>query len=288
MNYQEYFSLYLSTVGWALAVALAFYIPERFAPAEKGQPTANRVANLVYTPVVVAIIFLIQPLFNPVFNFAFTSSGGGLLWAVISRPSGVMGQVIFAIAFAVVWDVWQYWVHRLQHNSSYLWQTHRFHHSDTALNATSQARHHALNNIPALIGYLPVLVLFGSQQPHFIVTFLMFRLWGFVNHANLRISFGPFTPLIAGPQWHRIHHSIESQHLNQNFATFFPFIDKMFGTYYKPQKNEYPATGLLDGQSLLREATVEPFYGLVSLARAQLRIVRPGRRAERGVGETEV
>lgn len=282
----EYLRLYLSTVAWALALALAFYLPERLAPAEKGQPGVNRIANLIYTPVVIAIIFLIQPLFNPVFTLVLTFSGGGLLWAVITRPSGVAGQVIFAVAFAVVWDIWQYWVHRLQHRSNYLWQTHRFHHSETALNATSQARHHALNNIPALIGYLPMVMLFGSQHPHFVATFLMFRLWGFVNHANVRINFGPLTPIVAGPQWHRIHHSIESQHLDQNFATFFPFIDKLFGTYYAPQKDEYPRTGLLDGQSTLREATVEPLFGLGRITLAQVRKLRlRGRQGKCEIGE---
>jgi sterol desaturase/sphingolipid hydroxylase (fatty acid hydroxylase superfamily) len=91
----------------------------------------------------------------------------------------------------------------------------------------------------------------------------MFRLWGFVNHSNIRLNLGPLTPVISGPHWHRIHHSINQEHYDKNYATFFPFIDIIFGTYHKPERDEYPQTGLPGGEneSYLREATISPFSG---------------------------
>jgi sterol desaturase/sphingolipid hydroxylase (fatty acid hydroxylase superfamily) len=283
MGFEDYFRLYFTTLIWALLLALIFYLPERLAPAEKDQPRAKRIRNLIYTPVVIAIIFLLQPLFGPLYSFALTSTGGGLL--SISPPNSFGGQLAFAVAFAVVWDVWSYWVHRLQHTSEFLWQSHKFHHTETALNSTTQARHHALNYVVMLISYLPVIALFGPQQPHFIATFLMFRLWGFVNHANVRLNFGPLTPVIAGPQWHRIHHSIYAEHMDRNFATFFPFIDRLFGTYYAPHKNEFPPTGMLTDEpaSELREATVAPLFAWNKIARRQLRKLKMIRRQRQGL-----
>jgi sterol desaturase/sphingolipid hydroxylase (fatty acid hydroxylase superfamily) len=161
----------------------------------------------------------------------------------------------------VLWDLWQYWLHRLQHTVPFLWQTHRFHHTETALNATSQTRHHFLSYLLSVIFYLPMLVIFGGQSPPYLAAFVMFRLWGFVNHANVRLNIGLLTPIISGPQWHRIHHSKLLEHQNRNFATFFPFIDVVFGTYYCPRKDEYPVTGLIEEVpvKLLREATIAPF-----------------------------
>jgi sterol desaturase/sphingolipid hydroxylase (fatty acid hydroxylase superfamily) len=57
------------------------------------------------------------------------------------------------------------------------------------------------------------------------------------------VAFGAATPLLAGPQWHRIHHSTQPEHANRNFAAFFPFLDTLFGTYYAPRAGEYPPTG---------------------------------------------
>lgn len=270
MEFEILFRQYLNTLIWALLLALIFYLPERFSPAENGQPLNKRIANLIYTPIVIAIILLLQPLFGPLFTFALVSTNGGLLG--LSQPSSLPGQLVFALAFAVGWDIWSYWVHRLQHTNSFLWQSHKFHHTETALNSTTQARHHALHYVVSLIAYLPVIAVFGALQPHFIAVFLMFRLWGFVNHANVRLSLGPLTPVVAGPQWHRIHHSILAEHYNRNFATFFPFIDIFFGTYYRPHRREFPATGLTDEEKTtdLCEATVAPLFALSNMAHLHL------------------
>jgi sterol desaturase/sphingolipid hydroxylase (fatty acid hydroxylase superfamily) len=113
-----------------------------------------------------------------------------------------------------------------------------------------------------MIGYAPMLVFVGISAPHALVAALMFRVWGFVNHANVRLPFGRLTVVVAGPQWHRIHHSVYPEHFDKNFAAFFPFIDRLFGTYYEPAQNEYPETGLPEASpSDLEQATTAPFAG---------------------------
>ncbi len=270
MRVETLFWQYLNILIWALLLALIFYLPERSAPAEERQPQNKRIANLLYTPVVIGVILSLHALFAPLFTVTLVWTNGGLLG--LTPPISLMGQLFFAVVFALGWDIWSYWVHRLQHTNAVLWQTHRFHHTETALNSTTQARHHPLHYVFSLIAYLPVVAVIGAVQPHFVAVFVMFRLWGFVNHANIRLPFGPLTPVIAGPQWHRIHHSIHAEHFNRNFATFFPFIDIIFGTYYRPHREEYPATGLPgeDQASNLREATVVPVLNLSNMARRRL------------------
>lgn len=192
---------------------------------------------------------------------------------LINPPRGIFAEFGFALTFAFVWDLWQYWVHRMQHAWPVFWQTHRFHHSETALNASAQARSHMLNYVMRTIMYLPLLLVWGSMSPHFAAAFVMFRLWGFVNHANTRLNLGFLTPIISGPHWHRIHHSTFAEHYDKNFAAFFPFIDILFGTYYRPGKDEYPATGIpvREFSGDLSEATIAPFVGLYGLSLCQIR-----------------
>jgi sterol desaturase/sphingolipid hydroxylase (fatty acid hydroxylase superfamily) len=64
--------------------------------------------------------------------------------------------------------------------------------------------------------------------------------WTFLIHANLKLSLGPLSWLVDGPQVHRIHHSQLPQHFDRNFAAFFPIWDVLFGTYYHPARGEFP------------------------------------------------
>ena len=71
------------------------------------------------------------------------------------------------------------------------------------------------------------------------------------------------TGVVTGPQYHRIDHSIESNHLGKNYAAFFPIWDWIFGTYCRPAKGEWPETGLPDTNGVwgLGEMVFSPFAG---------------------------
>jgi sterol desaturase/sphingolipid hydroxylase (fatty acid hydroxylase superfamily) len=272
------FGTYLSLVGSIFLTALIFYPFELLFPAEKKQPWAKRLVNLLYVPVLLAVgLIFIQPLATLVAVRLFEFTGGGLLPYWLVAPQSFVHHLGFAFAFVLWWDLWQYWCHRLQHAVPLLWETHRFHHSETALNSTTTARHHVFEQALTAAFYLPVLLIVGGFAPHWIVGFVLFRVWGFVNHANLRIPFGPLTPVISGPQWHRIHHSALEAHRHRNFAVFFPFIDIIFGTYYRPLKGEYPPTGLMGGEKPKpwSEATVGPLVSWAKRIQRAFKELRP-------------
>lgn len=257
---------YLTILATVTAIAILFAGVERLFPAERGQPARRWLFNLAYTPFALAFALAIGIAVAPVFARATGMTGGGILPGLGAAGSGPLSQVAFALAYAFSWDCMQYGLHRLQHRLPSLWATHRFHHDETALNATAQGRVHITSYALASLFHVPVLLLFGPRAPHFVAAFLMFTLWGFVNHANLRFGFGPLAPLLSSPQWHRIHHSRLPQHRDRNFAVLFPAIDMMFGTYWHPRRDEYPATGLDEPERpSLYAATIEPLAAWRSL-----------------------
>jgi sterol desaturase/sphingolipid hydroxylase (fatty acid hydroxylase superfamily) len=78
-------------------------------------------------------------------------------------------------------------------------------------------------------------------------------------HANVRIRLGRFVTWIGNPQWHRIHHSVQPEHFDKNFAGLLPLWDIVFGTAWVPRRDEYPATGLdLDEKIGVLEGIVWP------------------------------
>jgi sterol desaturase/sphingolipid hydroxylase (fatty acid hydroxylase superfamily) len=249
---------YLWTVGPVAAVSLLLLPLERLAPVEARQPAGRLLFNLLYGPVIFAFALATLIAAAPAYLFVSGLAGGGLVPALARQA--VWAQILFALAYGFAWDLAQYWLHRLQHALPFLWETHRFHHEETALNVAAYSRGHFLGITAVVLFNLPLAVLFGSQAPNAVAAFLMFPLWGYFTHANLKLGFGPLSPFLVGPQWHRIHHSALPEHRDRNFATLFPVIDLAFGTYYRPRPDEYPPTGT-DGEpvSSLRGATVQPF-----------------------------
>jgi sterol desaturase/sphingolipid hydroxylase (fatty acid hydroxylase superfamily) len=55
-------------------------------------------------------------------------------------------------------------------------------------------------------------------------------------HANVRWQFRPVRGLIATPAFHHWHHSADRAALDKNFAVHTPLWDRLFGTYYLPER----------------------------------------------------
>jgi sterol desaturase/sphingolipid hydroxylase (fatty acid hydroxylase superfamily) len=249
---------YLGTIGPMVALSLLLLPLEWIAPAEPGQPAGRLLFNLIYGPLVLAFALSALIAVAPAYALVSDAAGGGLV--PVFEGTGLWSLILFALAYGFAWDLIQYWLHRMQHAVPFLWEMHRFHHEETALNAFAYPRGHFLGVIAVILFNLPVVLLFGTRSPHAAAAFLMFPLWGYFTHANLRLGFGPLTPLLASPQWHRIHHSALPEHRDRNFSTLFPVIDIAFGTYHRPAPGAYPPTGT-GGEPLgnLRGATIEPF-----------------------------
>lgn len=161
------------------------------------------------------------------------------------QERGLFGAVVATAVYALVWDFFQYWMHRLEHRFAVLWIFHRVHHSDTHMNASTALRQSVGG---ALLGFLlthiPTALICGGNLLPYLGSLLLFNVWGYFNHTNLRLPLGPLTLFLSGPQWHRLHHGRESRYHNSNYAAFFPLLDYIFGTYRKPGKDEWVETGI--------------------------------------------
>jgi sterol desaturase/sphingolipid hydroxylase (fatty acid hydroxylase superfamily) len=248
-------------VGATCAPLLAFVVLERLFPVERGPRLRRALVNVVYLAFALLALMLMAPLLARAHAALKAAVGGGLIELPLSLQ-GAVPQAAVGLLSVFVWDFCQYWAHRAQHAVPFLWETHKLHHSETALGATTSFRNHITSHLLfSFAVVLPTELVFEGFTWSPVVAVLFFRLFGLFNHMNVRLPLGAATPLISGPQLHRLHHSRLPQHRDKNFSALFPVFDVVFGTYRRPARGEWPPTGLDSGEEMndLRSFTVSPF-----------------------------
>lgn len=137
-------------------------------------------------------------------------------------------------------DLFQYWAHRFFHTRVALWRFHSIHHSTQHMDWLAGSRTHFIDIFfTRAMTFIPLYVL-GFSSTVFNVYIIFIAIHAVLIHANTRINFGPIKYIFTTPQYHHWHHCEDPKYYGHNFASIFPFIDMMFGTYYLP-KNEWPA-----------------------------------------------
>lgn len=148
-----------------------------------------------------------------------------------------------------------YWGHRLSHELPWLWRFHALHHATEHMGFLANTRSHPVDMVVTrLFGLVPLYLLgfaspsaAGSGVPALLL--VAGTLWGFFIHANLRWRLGPLEWLVTTPAFHHWHHS-RRDHIDRNYASTLPWLDRLFGTHYLPR--HWPAelgtdTPLADG-----------------------------------------
>jgi sterol desaturase/sphingolipid hydroxylase (fatty acid hydroxylase superfamily) len=128
-------------------------------------------------------------------------------------------------------DFFYYWFHRISHESRFFWNFHVVHHSSNKYNLSVAVRQSWFSGVAHWVFYLP-LALMG------------FPLWAYLTmHGfNLIYQFWIHTELVGKlpkpvefifntPSHHRVHHGVNYQYQDKNYAGIFMFWDRMFGTF---------------------------------------------------------
>ena len=177
-------------------------------------------------------------------------------------PTRIAGWLAATVGIAMISDFFYYWMHRAQHGVPWLWRFHRVHHSITEMSATNSYHHVAEDLFQFVAVTLPMAFLLGVASgpvPWLVIVVANTR--SYFIHSSANINIGPLRYLIGDNRIHRIHHSVEPQHVRHNFGTSTPLWDVLFGTAYFPRAHEWPKVGLTEIQEpkTLRDYLLMPF-----------------------------
>jgi sterol desaturase/sphingolipid hydroxylase (fatty acid hydroxylase superfamily) len=147
------------------------------------------------------------------------------------------------VVYLFLSDFLLYWVHRIFHGAA-MWKYHAIHHSSEDVDWISAARFHPVNLVLGTV-MVDVVLLLAGIAPAVLGLLTPFNvLMSAFVHANLNWTLGPFRYVLAGPVFHRWHHTAAERGGSKNFAGTFPLWDLLFGTYYMPEKELPDAYGI--------------------------------------------
>ena len=165
---------------------------------------------------------------------------------IAGRPLEIIAMIFVPL---LAHDFWFYWGHRIEHAVPVLWSFHKLHHSDELMNTSTWARDHFLQN--SWRAFFSVFTLgmffdldFADAGKAALYSYMFLAGLSLFYHSAIRVQLPWLDRILVTPQVHRIHHSIDAVHHNRNFADALPIFDIIFGTYHRPEREEFPATGL--------------------------------------------
>ena len=153
---------------------------------------------------------------------------------VASWPVWSQFLLLFVVAGFIQWNV-----HRWLHHSPWLWEFHKVHHSVEEMGFAAHLRYHWMETIVyKSVQYLP-LAMIGFGLDDFFILHLVTIVIGHLNHANVKITYGPLKYVFNNPVMHLWHHAKEvpvGSH-GVNYGISLSLWDYLFGTAYIPNEN---------------------------------------------------
>ena len=187
--------------------------------------------------------------------------------AATTREIGVLhlislsGPLHFCGAL-LLYDMWSYWWHRINHRIPFLWRFHRMHHSDPAMDVSTATRFHPGEIFLSVMIRLLVIPLVGIPAMALVVYDGVQLASTQFHHANIRL-FRPLDRAVScvfvSPNMHKVHHSPLRQETDSNYSSVLSVWDRIFGSYCELD----PGRKVRFGLDELQQPETQSFHGLL-------------------------
>ena len=263
-----------------LALAVVFFAV-RNGRGAKGADGRERQSGLVeyllprdiYTHVSARVdvwLWIFERALKPVWALLLLGSLGPFIEkSVIGAMTAAFGEgpaiepnlawtLFYSFALLLGYDFTFFLLHYSEHKIPALWAIHKVHHSAEVLTPLTRYREHVLEgplySMAAAIGYAVPAAVFawlfaGSITPITVLNIglftLLFGFNGAFRHYHVQFHYPRWlAKWLQSPAMHHTHHSYLPQHWDTNMSVITSVWDRLFGTLYIPEPDEYTPWGL--------------------------------------------
>ncbi len=133
-------------------------------------------------------------------------------------------------------DFCYYWFHRASHRVRWMWAAHVAHHSSENMNFSTAFRQSFMYPFAGMwVFWLPLVII--GFDPKWVVFVVLLNLGlQFFVHTQAVKTLGPIEWLFNTPSHHRVHHGVNPQYIDKNYAGVLIIWDKLFGTFVKEEE----------------------------------------------------
>ena len=169
------------------------------------------------------------------------------------------------LIFFLFQDFVQWFTHVLLHRYNFLWKFHKVHHSVKEMGFAAHLRYHWMENIFYKPLKVLVVMLLGGFEPEqaFIIHFIAISI-GHLNHANIKMTYGPLKYIFNNPVMHLYHHAFslpKDKRYGVNFGISLSLWDYIFKTNYIPEKSGTIELGYSDDSKMPKNFFRQLLYG---------------------------
>lgn len=209
--------------------------------------------------------FLFSVLFAEVFEWIDLNDFG--LINCDNLPSMACPVLMF-----ILFDMWMFFWHRINHEIRFLWRFHRVHHNDPQLDISTTFRFHPIEIIISSVLNIIVFMVLGMRLEQYLLYKLVLQPIILFHHSNVNIGREidrHLRTFIVTPCMHRVHHSKIWKETNSNYGSIFSLWDRLFGTYRRKSPER-----IIYGLNYLMESKYQTVLGM---------LIIPFRRKHKGV-----
>jgi alkylglycerol monooxygenase len=183
----------------------------------------------------------------------FFSVAWGLLFGLITGYIYVFLYGLAPYQFpADAWWTWvllffvddfvYYWFHRISHESRLFWNFHVVHHSSEHYNLSVAVRQSWFSGTLHWIIYAPIMLV-GFAPWMFAFMHGLNLIYQFWIHTRFVKRLGMLEYVLNTPSHHRVHHGVNDQYLDRNYAGVLIIWDRLFGSFIN--EDEEPRYGII-------------------------------------------
>lgn len=262
-----------------LALGILIYVIRRGHGA-KGADGRERQTNLlnfllprdIYTHISARVdiwLWVLERILRPLWAVSLITTVGtvtekyvirSLEWAIGATPAldiNFAWMLLYSLCTLLLYDLVFYAIHYTMHKVPAFWAIHKVHHSAEVLTPLTRSREHFIAGpiwatgsafSYGFVGGIFAFMFDGgiTQATLFNIGFfsLLFGFNGSFRHYHVQFHYPRWlAKWLQSPAMHHTHHSYLQKHWDTNLAAVTSIWDRMFGTLYIPEKDEYTPWG---------------------------------------------